>query len=316
MLNILILILGLLLLSKGADLFVQGASIAAKRLRVSPMMIGLTVVAFGTSAPELAVNIFATTNGNTGITFGNIIGSNISNILLILGVAALIRPLGTEKNTIWREIPFALLGVLVLIILVNDSILGGGENVLGTGDALILLLFFAIFMVYVFGMARVTTSDEPEIKEFGTGRTILYLLIGLAGLLGGGQLLVSAAIDIATQLGVSERVIGLTIVAIGTSLPELMTSAIAAYRGQTDIAIGNVIGSNIFNIFFILGISGLVSPLPFRSAMNLDLGLLLLASVLLFVTMFTGGRRVLDRWEASIFLVLYVSYTVYLFLGV
>ncbi|MBN1407395.1 MAG: calcium/sodium antiporter [Calditrichaceae bacterium] len=311
-LEILLLIIGFALLIKGADFFVDGASALADRMAVSQIVIGLTIVAFGTSAPELVVNLFAVVSGKTDISLGNIIGSNIVNILLILGIAGLIRPLQTQKNTVWREIPFALLAVLVLLVMCNDSFFDNNSNLLTRSEAIVLLLFFTIFITYSFAISKIDVRDEPEIKQLSGKMLILYLFLGIFGLIFGGQLTVSNAVKLAAQWELSDKLTGLTILAIGTSLPELVTSAVAAYKNKADIAIGNIIGSNIFNIFFILGITALVSPLPFASIMNMDLGILLLASVLLFLTMFTGKKRILDRWEAGVFIVLYVMYTGYL----
>ena len=312
--EIVLLLLGFVLLIKGADFFVDGASALAIRLDVSQIVIGLTIVAFGTSAPELIVNFFAAINGNTDISLGNIIGSNIINILLILGIAGLIHPLRTQKNTVWREIPFSLLAVIVLIIVCNDQIIDNTRDLLSRSDAIILLLFFSIFIIYSFAISKVESQDAPDIKEFSTGRILLYLFLGLAGLIAGGRFVVKNSVQLAAYWGLSEKLIGLTIIALGTSLPELATSAVAAFKNKSDIAIGNIIGSNIFNIFFILGITALIKPLPFNPVLNQDLGILLVASILLFLTMFTGNKRLLDRWEAGIFLFIYAGYTVYLFI--
>ncbi|MBN1480046.1 calcium/sodium antiporter [candidate division KSB1 bacterium] len=306
---------GFVLLIKGADWLVEGASALATRFSVSPMMIGLTIVAFGTSTPELIVNVIAAYQKNAAICYGNVIGSNTANILLILGVAALIRPLATARNTVWREIPFALLAVLVLWILSFDTLWNGSVgNILSRGDAVILFLFFVIFLTYVFGMAKVSLNAEPEVVTLSIKKIVLYTVFGLFGLVVGGRFVVLNAVKIAGLLGTSQKVIGLTIVAIGTSLPELVTSTVAAYKNKIDIAVGNVVGSNIFNIFFILAISGLISPLPFDIRFHIDLVVLLLATLLLFFSMFTGVRRRIDRWEAVVFLLIYSSYMIYLYI--
>ncbi len=310
--NYALLLLGFLLLIKGADLLVEGSASLAVRFSISPMVIGLTIVAFGTSSPELVVNIIASLRGNTDLSFGNIIGSNIVNILLILGIAGLINPISTHRNTVWREIPFALLGSLVLIFMCNDFIFDQSENVMSRSEGIVLLFFFIIFLIYNFAISKVETDDAEKFTEMNTVKMVLYILLGLGGLFFGGQFVVNNSVDIARHFDVSDRIIGLTIVAIGTSLPELFTSAVAAHKGQSDIAMGNILGSNIFNIFFILAVSALIRPLPFNSAMNLDLMVLITASFLLFFTMFTGKKRTLDRWEAVLFLVIYVVYTVYL----
>jgi cation:H+ antiporter len=306
-----LILIGFVFLIKGADLLVEGASAAARRYHVSDMAIGLTVVAFGTSAPELAVNLIAAVNKTTDIAIGNVVGSNIANILLILGIAGLMRPLQVTSETVWREIPMCLLATLVLSIMANDRHIDGGIiNSLTRIDGLVLLCFFVIFIYYtVAGAMKVEGVSELLPKDIiSPQRAAFYIAIGLSGLIGGGQLIVNGAVAISRNLGISEAVIGLTVVALGTSLPELATSAIAARKGNADIAVGNVVGSNIFNILFILGISAVVQPLPFRSASNLDIGVTLLATILLFLMMFTGRRHALDRWEGILFVALYMGY--------
>jgi cation:H+ antiporter len=303
---------GFIILIKGADLLVDGACALAAKLAISEIVIGLVIVSFGTSAPELIVNVFAAIEGKVDFSFGNIIGSNIMNILLILGVAGLIRPLKTQKNTVWREIPFALMAALILLLLCNDQWLGSGINILTRSDGIIMLFFFIIFLSYSFTIAPVESTDKPDIKLLSNTKIGLNLTIGIIGLFLGGKLIINGAVDIAREYHMSDKLIGLTILAIGTSLPELVTSAIAAKKGKIDIAIGNVIGSNIFNIFFILAITATINPLEFDTVLNFDFTVLILASVMLFFTMFTGKRRVLDRWEAILFLSFYIIYTVYL----
>jgi len=310
--------IGFVLLIKGADLFVGAASSLAKRLRVSDLVIGLTVVAFGTSLPELAVNVTASIEGNSGITFGNIVGSNIANILLILGVAGMIFPLTVTAGTVWREIPLSLLAAVVAAVMVNDGILDGASaGVLSRADGLVLLCLFAIFLYYSAGIARDIPDGAGACAEAEArlSRIVVMIAAGLAALVIGGKWVVDGAVRLATALGVGETVIGLTIVAVGTSLPELATSAAAAYRRNADIAVGNVVGSNIFNIFFILGVSSVIRPVPVGTGANLDMGVLVAAGVLLFVWMFTGRRRTLDRWEAVVFLALYGAYILLLATG-
>jgi cation:H+ antiporter len=307
-----LLAIGFVLLIKGADYLVDGSASLAARLSVPDLVIGLTVVSFGTSSPELVVNVFANIQGNADLSFGNIIGSNITNTLLILGIAGIIYPLKTEKNTVWREIPFSFLSVIVLLVLVNDLIFDSGANVLSRNDGVILLLFFLVFIVYTFGITKIELDDEHDVDKLSNIKTIIYILIGLVGLGIGGKLVVDNAVKMAEFFGLSQKIIGLTIVAIGTSLPELVTSAMAAYKRKSDIAIGNVIGSNIFNIFLVLGISALIAPLPFAMTLNVDIMVLIAASTFLFISMFTGGVRVLDRWEAILLLIMYVGYMVFL----
>lgn len=311
MLAYLLIPVGFVLLIKGADVFVEAASSLARRLRVSDLAIGLTVVAFGTSLPELAVNVTASIQGNTGITIGNILGSNIANILLILGVSGVIYPLVVTRGTVWREIPLSLLAAIVVGIAANDHLLDGAAvSVLSRGEALILLCFFIIFLYYSASIARNFEGVESAAPKvlLSLPRIGVMMAIGFVALILGSQWVVDGAVKLATALGISESVIGLTVVAVGTSLPELATSAAAAYRKNPDIAIGNVVGSNIFNIFFILGISGLIRPIPFAPQANFDIGVLVVASMALFLCMFTGKRHVLEHWQASIFLIGYAVY--------
>ena len=308
-----LLLTGFILLVKGADFLIEGASSLALRLSVSEIAIALTVVAFGTSTPELIVNIFASFHGKDEITLGNIIGSNILNILLVLGIAGLIYPIKTKKNTVWREIPFALLSGLILLVLCNDLLIDGvSKPVIARSDGIILLAFFSIFIIYVFGISKVEGEGTPLLKSMSWLKIVLYTAGGLAALIAGGKMVVDSSVKCARLLEVSEKLIGLTIVAGGTSLPELFTSAVAAYKGKSDIAIGNIVGSNIFNIFFIMGISALITPIYFPPVLNIDLLILIGASVLLFATMFTGKKRSLDRWEAVLFILLYSTYVTYL----
>lgn len=314
MLAYVLLIIGLALLLKGADLLVDGATSLGKRLHVSDLVIGLTVVAFGTSAPELFVNLVASARGNTDIAIYNVVGSNIANILLILGVAAVLFPLAVGKGTVWREIPFSFLAALVLGLMANDRLIDGGPGSAVTrSDGLVLLLFFCIFLYYsvsIAGRVEGIAEHTPQ-KQRSIARSIVLVVAGLAALSVGGNWIVGAAVRIAQRLGVSESLIGLTVVAVGTSLPELATSAVAALKKNAEIAVGNVVGSNIFNVFFVLGVSATIRPLPFAPAGNRDIVVVVVASLLLFLFMFTGKRRSLDRWEGVVFLVAYVSYVGY-----
>lgn len=315
LLAVLLLVLGFIILIKGADFLVNGASSAAKKFGISNLAIGLTVVSFGTSAPELVVNVISAVNGNTDAAFGNVIGSNNFNLLFILGVAGMIYPLVVQRNTVRFEVPISLLAVLVLYVLVNDQrIWGSADNMMSRTDAFILLGFFALFMVYVYRTMKSSPDLEEgqPIKLYSTGVSIGLALLGLVMLIVGGKLAVDNAIDIAKYYGLSEKLIGLTILAAGTSLPELATSAVAAYRKNTDIAIGNVVGSNIFNIFFILGVTGSIQPLAFSLPLNFDIYVLTAATFLLLIFMFTLNQSKLDRWEAVLLFVAYITYTVYL----
>ncbi|UCE19355.1 MAG: calcium/sodium antiporter [Gemmatimonadota bacterium] len=306
-----LLVVGFVFLIKGADFLVVGASSIARRFNVSDLVVGLTVVAFGTSTPELFVNIIASINGNTGIAVGNVLGSNSANIFLILGISSIIYPLSVGKGTVWKEIPLSLLAALMLGVLANDVLIDGNVySALTRIDGLVFIAFFVIFLYYSFSIAKRIegTEDHVPTKQYRLVTSFLLVILGLIGLSLGGKWIVDGAVRIASALGVSQSMIGLTIVAVGTSLPELATSAVAASKKNVEIAVGNVVGSNIFNIFFVLGISSIINPIPFQPKSNIDIGVVLLASVLLFVNMFTGGKRVLDRWEGIVFLVLYVVY--------
>ena len=315
MLTYLFFILGLSLLIKGADVLVDGASTIAKRLKVSDLVIGLTVVAFGTSTPELFVNLLASAQGSTDIAIGNVLGSNISNVFLILGISAMIYPLSVSKGTVWKEIPFGLLAVIVMGLMANDQLLDGLDaSVLTRSDGLVLLAFFMIFLYYSFSIAKEIEGMDEHVprRRKALGLALLQVALGLAGLTLGGKWIVDSAVTFAQKFGMSESMVGLTIVAIGTSLPELATSAVAAYKRNVEIAVGNVVGSNIFNIFLVLGTSASIKPLPFKTTINSDIAVVILSSLLLFLFMFTGKRRSLDRWEGFVFLLLYIGYVVFL----
>lgn len=309
------LIAGFAILIIGADFLVSGASSIAKKMGISNLAIGLTVVAFGTSMPELLVSVQSSLKGYNDAAFGNIIGSNNFNLLFILGIAGLIYPLVVQRNTIKYEVPLSLLAAGVLFLLVNDKMILGSEgNFLSRIDSLILLLFFGGFLLYIYRSMK-TTSDYEEdnsIKIYKTPIALLMTFGGLIGLVYGADKVVENAVAIATTFGLSEKLIGLTILAAGTSLPELATSCVAAYKKNTDIAIGNVIGSNIFNIFFILGVTGMITPLEYKEVMNFDLNVLMSSTVLLMIFMFTLNTRKLDRWEAALMLIGYIVYTIVL----
>jgi cation:H+ antiporter len=309
--------IGFVFLIKGADFLVDGASTIARRLKVSDLIIGLTIVAFGTSAPELLVNLFASAQGHTDIAIGNVLGSNIANILLILGIAAIIFPLDVKRNTVWREIPLCLLAALILGLMVNDFFVGDkGSLALNRLDGILLLIFFALFLYYIFQNAQRERKCEQKARpnEYNkklpdTKFAVFLLIMGLVGVNLGAKWVVEGAVELASTFGTSQALIGLTVVAVGTSLPELVTSAMAAFKKNADIAVGNVVGSNIFNIFLILGISAVIRPLPFSSEMNIDILIVILASCLLFISMFTGRKRnLLERWEGMIFVAIYIFY--------
>jgi cation:H+ antiporter len=314
MLTYILFFFGFVLLIKGADLLVDGASSIAKKMKISNISIGLTVVAFGTSMPELVVNIFASYQGNPEIAIGNILGSNIANILLILGISAIIYPLTVQKNTIWKEIPFSLLAAIIVGVLASDALIDGRNfSELSRGDGFILIGFFVIFMYYIVSIAKdVDDTQGIEIKDISNLKSFLFILGGLIGLTVGGKLIVDGAVMIGGEMGLSESFIGLTVVAIGTSLPELATSAVAAYKKNVDIAVGNIVGSNIFNIFWILGISAIIKPLPFNPTSIYDLLMTLVASLLLFAFLFVGKKHQINKAKGIIFVLIYIGYIVFL----
>lgn len=311
-LQILLLVIGLVLLVKGADWLVDGASVLAKKNNISDLAIGLTIVAFGTSAPELVVNAVAASGNYPEIVFGNVIGSNNFNLFAILGIAGLITPLAVQSSTVWKEIPFSLLAAIALFFLANNYFLADPAH-LSRYDGFVLLGFFAAFLYYVATQLKVDPNAEVvENKDYSTLKIWFLIIAGLGGLVGGGKLVVDNAVSIAQTLGVSEKIIGLTIIAAGTSLPELATSVVAAMKKNADIAIGNIVGSNIFNVLLVLGVSTLVRPLDFNQTFNTDLYLLSAGTIFLFLSMFIGKKHRLDRWQAALMLVIFVSYTTYL----
>ncbi len=306
-------VLGFVFLVKGADLLVDGSSSIAKRIGISDIVIGLTIVSLGTSAPELLVNITASLKGNVDIGVGNILGSNIANIFLILGIASLIYPLKIKKTTTWKEIPLNLLAAVILFVMANDVFIDKADtSILTRTDGLILMTFFIIFLNYTMGLAKANKEVNGDFDHHSTFKAIAMIIIGVVGLAYGGKWVVDGAVIIAKQFGLSEALIGLTVVAVGTSLPELATSAVAAYKRKADIAIGNVVGSNLFNIFWVLGLSAVIRPLPFNQILNTDILIYLLATIMLFVFCFTKKRYQLDRIEGGLFVAAYIAYIIFL----
>lgn len=316
LLTFILFIVGFLFLIKGADWLVEGAASIARKLGVPDLTVGLTIVAFGTSAPELVVNILASLQGSTEIAIGNVIGSNIANILLILGVAAIISPIHAERDTVWKEIPFCLLAAILMAILPNDEILQGGTRSSITRiDGLVLLCFLSVFLYYVYEAARNPDAnapiDEVPDSERSLGMSGLLVLGGIIGLTVGGIWTVDGAIAMASALDISEEFVGLTVVAVGTSLPELATAAVASMKGRSAIVVGNAVGSNIFNIFMVLGISSTITELPLDLRANTDIAVMILTTILLFAVMFIGAPRyVVGRAEGAFFLLVYVAYLV------
>ncbi len=305
------LIIGLGLILTGANGLTDGASSIAKRFKISPIVIGLTIVSFGTSAPELAVSISGALQGNADIAIGNVVGSNLFNTLMIVGCTALVAPIVITRNTLRKEIPLSILSSLVLLICANDILINKtSTNIISRTDGLLLLCFFAIFMGYTFAIAKDNNEDEDanRIKQLPMWRSAIYIVVGLAALIVGGEWFVRGASNIARNLGVSEAVIGLTLVAGGTSLPELATSIVAALKKNPEIAIGNAIGSNLFNIFFVLGCSASITPLTVTGITNFDLLSLVAAGILLWFFGLCFAKRTITRLEGGILAACYVGY--------
>lgn len=318
--DILLFLLGIILIIVGANYLTEGASTLARRMGLSPLVVGLTIVAFGTSAPELIVSLMSALKGNADIAMGNVIGSNIFNILAIGGVTALVAPITITQSTIRREIPLMLLSFLVLFFLSYDTIFAGTagttENILSRGEGLTLLGFFLIFLTYTFAIAK-DAPDDPHadhtpIRSYSLWLLVLFILGGLAALIYGGDLFVSSASSIARTFGMSESFIGLTIVAAGTSLPELATSVAAALKKQPEIAVGNIVGSNIFNIFLILGVSSTITPIRIGGVTALDFLVMIVAGLMLYIFAVLFGQRVVKRSEGAILALSFIAYTVYL----
>lgn len=321
LLNFFLVVIGFVLLIKGADYLVNGASSLAKRFNVSDIAIGLTVVAMGTSAPELVVNIISGSvqDGGSGaneVVYGNIIGSNIFNIFLILGVSSMIYPLTVERNALWKEVPYSLLATFIFFILVNDALFFGSDiNQLDVKDGIILLVMFALFLIYIFmNLSRNPEAEVEDIEVFSNLKTTIMISVGILGLIFGGKMIVDNAVSIAKFFDVSDKMIGLTILAAGTSLPELATSAVAAYNKKSDIAVGNIVGSNIFNLLLVLGATSLVhAPLIYTPALNTDLIIVMVGTLMLFLFMFTLAKYKLDRAEGAVYLIGFIAYSYYLF---
>lgn len=313
--NVLLLIVGLALIVGGAHFLTEGASGIAKKFRVSEFVIGLTIVGFGTSAPELVVSVISAVKGQSDMAIGNVVGSNVFNTLVILGITAIIRSVDFTKNNLTRDLPFGMLATSVLIIMGSDTLIGSGDvNIITRSEGLILLCFFIVFMVYSFMTGRAEdTGTEDRTKLPNVWLMALMIVGGLAGLIFGGDMFLDSATSIARSLGVSESVIAITLVAGGTSLPELATSVVAMVKGKGELALGNIIGSNIFNIFLILGVSSIIHPLTLGNILPGDLWVLLGTNVLLFVFAFTFRRKAMDKPEGFIALACYGAYLWWLF---
>ena len=314
--DILLFIVGLALILSGANALTDGASSIAKRMKVSELVIGLTIVAFGTSAPELAVSAISAIKGNGDIALGNVVGSNLFNTLMIIGCTVLVRPLKVSRLLIKKEIPLCILASFVLILLCADATEGCVAGGLSRTDGLVLLCFMAIFLSHTFSIAagEEQNASESGIKEMPLWRAILFSIGGLIFLIAGGESFVRGASGLARALGASESLIAVTIVAGGTSLPELATSVVAALKGRSEMAVGNVVGSNLFNIFLILGLSSIISPIKLAGIGAIDLGMVLLSSIVLWFVGVFYKERTITRAEGALMIALYVAYTLYLIL--
>ena len=328
LLFILQFIVGLVLILKGADFLTDGASSIARRFNISSLVIGLTIVAFGTSAPELVVSVISALEGHTEMAIGNVVGSNIFNTLAIMGITALVFPVACSKNNIRYDVPFCLVASIALFAMANDTFLSrevSSESAISRSDGITLLCFFLIFLSYSFAIAKsgkkpdgIAISEQKQgeetegKKEMSMGKAILLFMVGLAGLIFGGDWMVDGASGIATLLGVSQSIIALTIVAAGTSFPELITSVVAARKGDTDMAMGNVVGSNIFNIFFVLGVSSTVAPLKLGNIHMFDFATLLAGAVFLWIFCKFGKRyHYITRFEGAILTLCAIAYYIY-----
>lgn len=313
MMDALLLVLGLIVLIKGADLLVKGASTLASQFGISSLTIGLTVVSLGTSMPELLVSLMSGLQNKPDLAIANVIGSNIANVLLVLGVAAIIRPLPVRNSTVVSEIPFSLSAALLLGFLANAHLFSNyPELSISHLDGVILLFFFCLFMLYVYKTSKTNTPPVPEVVSDGTRmRAFALIALGALGLYFGGQWVVDGAIGLARYWGLNDALIGLTIVAVGTSSPELVATAVAAYRNQTDIAVGNVIGSNVFNLLWVLGFTSTIVELPFEVVSNTDLVVVIASSAMVILALASSGNNTVKRLHGALFVLFYLMYIVY-----
>ena len=304
---------GITLVLYGADALVKGATALARKFNISELVIGLTIVALGTSLPELVISVGSAIKGSSGIALGNVIGSNIFNSMLILGVTAMITPIKFSAKMLSRELPFNLLASIVLILVSGSMLIGGGENEeISRYSGLILLCFLAVFIRYTFSISNDSEESNEDIKSVSNWKIVFYIIVGLASLIFGGKLFVGGATEVARLLGLSEAVIGITIVSAGSSLPELAVSINAARKGNAGIALGNVLGSNILNIFFILGCSATITPISLDGFSFVDYYVLIATSLMVYIVSRFGGKNVINRWEGAILTLGYIAYTVYL----
>lgn len=311
-----ILLIGFALLIKGADVFVDGASSLAKKMGIPPVIVGLTIVSIGTSAPELAVSLISSLKGSNNIAIGNVVGSNIFNTLMVLGITTIVLPIIIHKEKVKTDFIVNTLVTILLFIFTFDSVFGKSANKISRIDGLILIILCIAYMILLVVKAKKTNMPEPteEEKNVNVFMKLLLIVVGAAGIVIGGQLVVDSASSIAVSLGMSEKLVGLTIVAMGTSLPELVTSVVAALKGENEIALGNVLGSNIFNILLILGTSSLISPITVEGGLIADFSFLIGVTVLLYVLVFFNKVREkkLSRIEGALFVALYAGYLIYI----
>lgn len=316
MLTTILLLVGFFFIFRGADWVVKGGSSIAQKLNISEIVVGLTIIAFGTSAPELFVNVLASIRGSSDLAFGTVLGSNIANIFLVLGAAAIIIPITIPPGTVRREIPISVFAAVILGILVNDKMIDSAPgSVLSRSDGMILFLSFLRFMYYYFSITKKANgfNDRTSLGDYGLLKSLAMLLSGLVGLTLGAKWIIDGAVFLALKLGVSETNIGLSVVAFGTSLPELVTALMAAYRKKPEIAMGTIVGSNIFNIFLVLGTSAIIRPMPFSTSSNFDIAFVILASIMLFCFIYLGVRHRIEKWNGYVFLVIYFVYVIFIF---
>ncbi len=326
LLDITLFIVSIAIILGSANLLTDGSAGLARRLGISPLVVGLTVVAFGTSAPELVVSLSSALKGNADIALGNAVGSNIFNNLAVIGITAMITPLSVRSSTIKREIPLLLLGSFILAFMVLDNVFGFGDVAqnLSRGEGFVLLSFFVVFLIYSFSIAKDKSlpiledeqKEEDKVEEKKLRPLywlIIFILLGLVGLVWGGDLFVNSSVNLATKLGVKEGIIGLTLVALGTSLPELATAVVAALKKEPELAMGNVVGSGIFNIFCILGVTASICPFTITDIGMIDLSMLILSTLALYIFGVFFGDKIINRWEGAMLFLLFIAYNSYLF---
>jgi cation:H+ antiporter len=310
--NIFMIFAGFLLLIKGADYFVSGAASFSRKLGIPALVVGLTVISIGTSAPELFVNVIAAFRGATDLSIGNVLGSNLADILVGLGLAAMFVPLSVKSATLWKEIPFSLMAAVFILIFGSDLLLDGIlPNAITRTDGLALLGMFVVFIVYTMGVKKSGEQPEEKIEVFPSVKTFWLMLSGVLALAVGGYVLVDGAVALARDIGISENLIGLTIVAIGTSLPEIITAVQAARKKHIDMAVGGIIGTIIFNASFVLGTTALLQPLPFSSANLFDALAVMVATLILFLLLYSSKRREIGKKEGAVFIVMYIAYIIF-----